>query len=303
MNSYATLGWRWWRAVPCAIALAGAGCSGTCPDGDIDCLVESMVFYDLGTRGSASPGSTDYQQFEPDLDLVADGPMEVVWVETSSLPEPGAAGPDAPQITSELPPVGIGTPSSVSVVQLDYTDPNACRPIFCTRTSRSYFRSPCTPIQNDRYVVGRTYLGWRYESVPERTTEDLEVDVVPLSGPNCPDLSSLAESGDGTLDDPLVLAPADPDVLAAGEAKATTVVIVSEEDASASSGGGGGGEQCSAPSGYCGSCGTVSACVRYDAGGTCLQAWYEAGNGATFACSGCDCTSAANEMPYACGCV
>lgn len=291
-----------WSCVPlCAISVACAGCTSTCPDGDIDCLVESMVLYDLGTKGSSDPSSTSYQQFEPDFDLVADGPIEIVWVQTDTLPEPGASGAMAPAITNEIPPMQIGTSSSVSVAQLDYKDPHACRPSICTFTTRSYFRSPCTPMKNDRYLVGRTYLGWTYESVPERTTEELEVDIIPLSGHDCPDLSDLAESGDGSFDDPLVLAPSDPSVLAAGQPKSTTIVIVSEEDATSSSGGGG-GAQCSPPATYCGTCGTMSACVEYD-GGTCVQAWYEAGSGETFMCDGCDCTAAANNMPYACGCL
>ncbi|RLB48770.1 MAG: hypothetical protein DRI90_25145 [Deltaproteobacteria bacterium] len=219
--------------------------------------MESMVLYDLGTKGSSDASSTSYQQFEPDLDLVSEGAMEVVWVQSDTLPQPGTAGAQAPMIINDLTPLTIRTPRSVRVLQIDYTDPFGCRPNLCTFATsahQSYFLSPCTPMKGDGYVVGRTYLGWRYESVPERTTEVLEVAVVPVSGPGCPDLLDHASSGDGSFDDPLVLASSALPALVAGKPKATSITIVSEEEATSSSSSSSGGGACDA---YVIKCGEV----------------------------------------------
>ena len=156
-------------------------------------------------------------------------------------------------------------------------------------------------MQHDGYVVGRTYLGVRYEKVPERTSEELQVDFVPICAPDCRPLEDQAASGDGSLEDPLSLAPSDPSdpsALVAGEPKSTTITVVSEEDASS---GGGPIEVCSDWAAYCGTCGSLRACSS-NASGAC-EAWYETTSGVTRHCNACDdCTGAANAIFYDCGC-
>jgi hypothetical protein len=295
-------GSRWVAALGGVLGAAGAGCSSTCADGDLECLMESMVLYDLGTRGSADLGSTAHLDFEPRLDSVADGPIEVVWIQTDTLPESGSGSTPPPTITNQPPPFTLGTSSSVGVEQLDYEDPAcACRPAFChVNPNIRYFRSPCTPMSGDGYRVGRTYLGVRYESVPERTTADLQVDIVPVCTQDCNPLSGEAVSGDGSFDDPLEFGPGAESALSVGTAVSVTITIVSEADASDS--GGGGTSQCSGWTSYCGSCGQMRACASSD-GSSCVDAWYEAGGGVRIDCASCgNCTQAANDLFYACGC-
>ena len=200
-----------------------------------------MVFYDLGTEGSADAGSTTYQTFEPVCGSVADGPMEVVWVQADSLPSTSPPTTPAPTITNQPEPISLGTSSSVGVAKLDYTDPDPCKPIFCHLFPNSSPSIPCTRGKRDGYRVGRTYFGVRFERVPETTTEVLQDDIVPISGDGCPDISDHAVSGDGSFDDPLVLPHDAASTFAVGATVSVTITIVSEDGASGS---GGGGDNC-----------------------------------------------------------
>jgi hypothetical protein len=191
-----------------------------------------MVFYDLGTQGSADAGSTTYQTFQPECDSVADGPLEVVWVQADSLPSTSPPTTPAPTITNQPDPMTLRTSNSVGVAKLDYTDPYPCKPIFCHLFPNSSPSIPCTRGKRDGYRVGRTYFGVRFKSVPETTTEVLQDDIVPISGDGCPDISDHAVSGDGSFKDPLVFGPDAASTFAVGAAVSVTITIMSADGAS-----------------------------------------------------------------------
>jgi hypothetical protein len=293
----------WLAALGGVLGAASAGCSSTCPDGDFDCLVKSMVFYDLGTQGSADPDSTTYQAFEPSFDSVADGPLEVVWVKADSLPSTSPPTTPAPTITNQPEPIRLGTSSSVGVVKLDFTDPNGSQPYLCnclhppdpSSVSPMFPRgvSPqcfCTRGKYDGHRVGRMYLGYRVESVPETTTETVQDDIFPISGDGGQDLFAGATSGDGSVDDPSVLGPNAASGLAVGGAVSLMITVVSEAVA-----GEGGSGQCSGWTGCC-----TSDQMRACSNGDASSCWYEFTSGARVECSGCDCGAAAVTAAHTC---
>ena len=284
----------WLAALGCVLGAAGAGCSSTCPDGDFDCLVKSMVLYDLGTQGSADPDSTSYQAFEPNFASVADGPLDVVWVQADSLPSASPPATPAPTITNQPEPISLATSSSVGVVKLDYTDPYGAQPWLChCLHPPRHLVSPqcfCTQTKRDGHQVGRTFFGTRFTAVPETTTATLQDDIFPMSGDGGQDPFAGATSGDGSSDNPKVLGPNAASTLGVGGTVSLMITVVSKAVAGEAD-----SAQCSGWNGCCTS-DQMRACSNSNAS----SCWYEFTSGARVECNGCDCGAAAVTAAQTC---
>ena len=263
----------------------------TCAISDLDCFMDALVVSESEhvrleqgqeTERVDGHGKVHLKGFDSDLFTSSGGSSGTSY--------------SVPEITSAPTQLTFSEPGAEQQIQLDWYDPNGCRPSFCyyicsrqlesDGRKRCSLTSRCSGSRSDGWTNGRVYMALKYERAPETTTEDLELQIAPVSRPDCEEVTQYIEDNQDDLEAASI--PTGPDI-------AFQQVLDRPVDYSDGSG----------SSNYCSdfmSCTacSIKACTDVSSGGSC-NAWYEASTGGRYACNGCsDCTSAAEAVVSAC---
>lgn len=189
-----------------------------------------------------------------------------VW---ASAPTVLGGGGGVPAISNQPAALTFDSWTDAHTLELQWTDPNPCRPGFCFSLCRvaslsCFARSLCTEPFRDGQVTGSSHFLVSAAAQPASTDEALVLRVTPLSSPDCNPYDELATADIGT-------------------AIEVNELLRAPVDAGSATGGGGGGSGTGggggSSSGLCAhwTCGSSSQCAAVNGGANGVQCLFEPG--------------------------